>query len=147
MSLPYAKTSMLCKWSLNDENPAILSNFGNVYLSLYPKTKQLKQLEKAIQLFEKSIELDSTRAQTHYSLGMAYLGSRDMNKAISQWEKVLELQPDFVMAIFNLGRANFEKGDKVRALDYLMKLKNEFSDRVPAALKPKIEDLIKRCKE
>ncbi|MGB6679919.1 MAG: sulfatase-like hydrolase/transferase, partial [Candidatus Bathyarchaeia archaeon] len=133
--------------AIDDENPAMLSNFGNVYLSIYPKTKQLSHLERAIELFEKSIELDSTNAQAQYGLGMAYLGSRDMDKAISQWEKVLEIQPDFVMAIFNLGRAYLEKGDKVRALDYLMRLKNEFFHLVPAALKQRIEDLIKLCKE
>jgi arylsulfatase A-like enzyme/Flp pilus assembly protein TadD len=133
--------------AIDDENPALLSNFGNIYLSLYPKTKNSSQLKKAIQLFERSIVLDPSDAQTHYGLGMAYLGSRAMDRAISQWEKVLEIDPGFVMAIFNLGRANLEKGDKARALDYFMRLKNEFSDRVPAALKPRIEDFIKRCKE
>ena len=133
--------------AIDDENPALLSNFGNVYLSIYPKTKQLSSLKRAIELFEKSIKLDSSNAQAHYGLGMAYLGSGDMGKAISHWENVLELQPDFVMAIFNLGRAYIEKGDKVKALDYLMRLKNEFSQQVPAALKQRIEDLIKRCKE
>ena len=133
--------------AIDDENPALLSNFGNVYLSLYPKTKQPGHIQRAIELFGNSIELDSTNAQAHYGLGMAYLGSRDMAHAIVHWEKVLELQPDFVMAIFNLGRAYLEKGDKVRALDYLMRLKNKFSHRVPAALKQRIEDLIKRCKE
>jgi Tfp pilus assembly protein PilF len=78
---------------------------------------------------------------------MAYLGSRDMDRAMSQWEKVLDLQPGFVLAIFNLGRAHLGKGDKARALDYFMRLKNEFSDRVPASLKPRIEEFIKRCKE
>jgi len=133
--------------AIDDENPALLSNFGNIYLSIYPKTNQQNHLRRAIELFVRSIELDSKNAQAHYGLGMAYLGSHDIDKAISQWEKVLELQSDYVMAIFNLGRAYLEKGDKVRALDYLMRLKNKFDHRVPAAMKQTIEDLIKKCKE
>jgi tetratricopeptide (TPR) repeat protein len=96
---------------------------------------------------EKSIQLDSSNAQAHYGLGMAYLGSRNMDKAISHWEKVLENQPDFVMALFNLGRAYLERGDKAKALDYLMRLKNEYSHRVPDDMKQRVENLIKRCKE
>jgi tetratricopeptide (TPR) repeat protein len=132
---------------IDDENPALLSNFGNIYLSAYPKTKDPNQLKRTIQLFEKSIALDPTDAQTHYGLGMAYLGSRDMDRAMFQWEKALDIEPGFILAIFNLGRAHLEKGDKVKALDYFMRLKNDFSDRVPAALKPRVEDFIMRCKE
>jgi cytochrome c-type biogenesis protein CcmH/NrfG len=75
------------------------------------------------------------------------LGSHDIDRAIVQWEKVLELEPDDIMALFNLGRAYFEKGDKARALDYLMRLKNDFFHRVPDRMKQIVEDLIKKCKE
>ena len=133
--------------AINDENPALLSNFGNVYLSIFPKTGEQNHLEKAIELFERSIKMDPGNAQAHYGLGMAYLGSHDIDRAIVQWEKVLELEPDDIMALFNLGRAYFEKGDKARALDYLMRLKKDFFHRVPDRMKQIVEDLIKKCKE
>ncbi len=132
--------------AIDDENPALLSNFGNVYLSIYPKSKQASHLKRAVELFEKSIGLDSGNAQAHYGLGMAYLGSGNLERAISQWEKVVEIESDYIMAIFNLGRAYLEKGDKSRALDYLMRLKNEFSHLVPSGMKQTIEDLIKKCR-
>jgi len=133
--------------AIDAENPSLLSNFGNVYLTMYPKTGQQNHLERAIDLFARSIELDPGNAQAHFGLGMAYLGSHDIERAIVQWEKVVELKPDDIMTLFNLGRAYFEKGDKVRALDYLMRLKNDFFSRVPAEMMQTVEDLIKKCKE
>ena len=114
---------------------------------MYPKTGRQDHLERAMGLFQRSIELDPGNAQAHYGLGMAYLGSHDIDRAIVQWEHVVELIPDDVMTLFNLGRAYFEKGDKVRALDYLVRLKNDFFHRIPEGMKQTVEDLIKKCKE
>jgi tetratricopeptide (TPR) repeat protein len=133
--------------AIDNENPSLLSNFGNIYLSMYPKTGQQNHLERAIDLFARSIELDPGNAQAHFGLGMAYLGSHDIERAIVQWEKGIELKPDDIMTLFNLGRAYFEKGDRVKALDYLMRLKNNFFHRIPAEMKQTVEDLIKKCKE
>ncbi len=133
--------------AIDDENPSLLSNFGNVYLTMYPNTGQQDHLERAAELFQRSVELDPGNAQAHYGLGMAYLGSHDIDRAIVQWKHAVDLKPDDVMTLFNLGRAYFEKGEKARALDYLLRLKNDFFHRVPDGMKQTVEDLIKKCKE
>ncbi len=65
---------------------------------------------KAIDEFEKILELDPSFTLAHYDLAVAYrdLGMED--QAIEQYEKTIALQPNFPEALSNLGGYYFRSG-------------------------------------
>lgn len=65
-----------------------------------------------------------------------------MGGAIYCWEKAVELQLNFEQAQYFLGEAYLEKGDKTKALDCFLYLKENFFQRYPDELRKKIEAFV-----
>ena len=122
-------------------------NRGEVYLSLALKNKDPNLLEKASESFKKSIEMDSDYPHPYFSLGKIYRQMGNVDDAIYCWEKAVELQPNFEQVLYFLGEAYLAKGDKSKALERFLFLKENFFQRYPDDLKKKIEAYIEQCKK
>jgi arylsulfatase A-like enzyme/Tfp pilus assembly protein PilF len=133
--------------SIDDEDPTLLANFGNVYFSYFQKTKESNFRKKAIELFEKAVELDPNLAQAYDGLGIASLVSGDLEKAISYWEKVMDIMPSHTNTVYNLSRAYLTKDEKQKALALLEKFMKTNSHRLSPENKKIFEELIKKCKD
>jgi tetratricopeptide (TPR) repeat protein len=133
--------------SIDNEDPTLLANFGNVYFSYFQKTKELNFRKKAIQFFEKAIELDPNLAQAHDGLGIAYLVSGDLDKAIYYWEKVMKIMPSNTNTVYNLSRAYLTKGEKRKALALLEQFMRTNSHRLSQENKKIFDELIKKSKD
>jgi len=131
--------------SLDNEYRFVYSNLGRVYLSIFLETKDPKTYQKSLQYYKKAIELDPVVAFVYYELGMAYIQGRDLEGAIYCWEKALELKPDFRRTLYNLASAYLDKGDKVKALHYLNKYKDNYYNLLPVAERQKLDALIQKC--
>ena len=133
--------------SIDHEYPLVYSNLGTLYLSIFIKTKDLKTYEKSLQNFKKAIELDSDCAVAYNGLGDAYRRAGNLDGAIYSWEKALEIRPDFGQTLYNLGLVYLYKGDKIKALDYFNKYKEDYYHLLPLTRRKKLEDLIQKCKQ
>ena len=97
--------------------------------------------------FKKAIELDPDYASPYNGLGAVYRLADNLDVAIYCWEKALKLQPDYDTALYSLGLAYSDKGEFVKALDYLNKYKKQNSHLLPPGERKKLDDFIQKCKQ
>jgi arylsulfatase A-like enzyme/Flp pilus assembly protein TadD len=133
--------------SLDGKNPTIYNNLGTNYYYLTLKTEDPKVFENCIANFKKAIELDPDYAAPYSGLGAAYRIANNLDGAIYCWERALKLQPDSDQALYSLGLAYFDNGETAKALDYLNKYKERYSQRLPPGEKKKLEDLIQKLRQ
>lgn len=89
---------------------------------------ELKQVDKAIPLFEKAFAIDSQMWRSAYNLGMSYQLSADTMKAITWYEKTIQVHPESPKALVELAKLYYITGEKPKALEAnerLMKLNPE----------------------
>ena len=67
---------------------------------------ELKDYKKAIENFEKTIELDSKNWQGYYWLGDTYLDLSNYDEAIKHYDSALKINPKLADAYFNRGAAH-----------------------------------------
>ena len=61
--------------------------------------------ENAIDRLKSSIDLDDTKYETHYNLGIAYTKNEEYDDAVEEFEKVVELNPEYKMTYFAMAVA------------------------------------------
>jgi len=89
-------------------------------------------VEKAIQLFRQSLEIDPNFVLAHYDLAVAYRGLGEVEKAIAEYEKALKINPDFPEALSNLGGQYFRQGDIEKAVTYFKKAVKAYPNFIQA---------------
>lgn len=67
---------------------------------------EMKDYKKAIENFEKTIELDSKNWQGYYWLGDTYLDLSNYDEAIKHYDSALKINPKLADAYFNRGAAH-----------------------------------------
>jgi tetratricopeptide (TPR) repeat protein len=70
---------------------------------IYASSSKYGNIDKAIEYFKKSIELDPNLIVGHFSLGSMYLRKGDYKQAEIEFQKSIELDDKFYSAYFNLG--------------------------------------------
>ncbi len=78
-------------------------------------------IDKAIEAFEKGVQLKPDVKEGWYNLGVAYGRKKLYTKEIASYSKALELDPNYVNALHNLGLAYVDLAQKDKALDVLQK--------------------------
>ena len=73
-------------------------------------------LDKAIQHYDKAIELKPDFAAAYNNSGVDYGKKDEFDKAIQHYDKAIELKPDFFRAYSNRGTAYFQKGELDNAI-------------------------------
>jgi arylsulfatase A-like enzyme/Tfp pilus assembly protein PilF len=131
--------------SIDNEYPFAFRNLGQVYFSIFLKTKDQRTYQKSLENFKKAIELDPEYALAYVDLGSAYIKVGNFDRAIYCWEKALELRPDIGQTLYHLGLAYLNKGNKVKALGYFNKYKDKYYGLLPDAEKLKLDALIQKC--
>ncbi|NIM98282.1 MAG: tetratricopeptide repeat protein [candidate division Zixibacteria bacterium] len=94
--------------------------------------------EKAIEEYQKALELNPNLAQAHTNLGTVFLGQEDYDKAIDHFKKVMELNYYDTKAHYNLGLAYLYKGEVEKAQEevkFLKSLRSEFGDVLERKIK------------
>jgi arylsulfatase A-like enzyme/Flp pilus assembly protein TadD len=145
--LENAKNTYEKAFSIDAENPPLLSNLGNLYLSFFQKTKNPDDHKKAVEFFKRAVSLDPALAQGYDGLGLAYLVAGDLDSAIRSWEKALDISPSHAMVAYNLARAYFTKGNTQKALALLQDYLKDYSRLLSPTLKEYFEELIQKCKK
>ena len=69
------------------------SGHSEYYAKLAFSLCQLKEYEKAVENYEKSIALDSTHPNRYYNLGFSHLAQKNFLQAKIAFEKALEMEP------------------------------------------------------
>ncbi len=133
--------------SLDSNYPIVFNNLGSLYLSRLSRSKSSSDLQNALRHFKKAIELDPTYASAYNGLGSAYGQAGDIDAAIFCWEKAVELKPDFAYPLYNLGLSYLAKGNNRKALEYFQKYKEEHYNRLSAADRKKLDDLIRKAQQ
>ncbi len=75
------------------------------------------QIDEAIALYKKALELNPNYAAAHGNLGNSLVKKGQVDAAIAEYNKAIELYPRFPQAHLNLGTALFKRGqvDEARA--------------------------------
>ena len=70
---------------------------------------------------ERALELDSTRAESHASRGLAYLVNQQYDQAIEAFETAIRLNPNLFEPLYYYARASFHQGKLQKAADLFAK--------------------------
>jgi tetratricopeptide (TPR) repeat protein len=81
----------------------------------------LGEPSRAIDLYQRALQIDPNFILARYDLAVAYRGLGQIQKAIAEYEKALKLNPKFPEALSNLGGQYFRKGDVDRAITHFRK--------------------------
>lgn len=80
---------------------------------------QLGNKEKAKQIFEGLVEMDSENADAHSALGAAYLSLGNEEKAVSHLVKSLELNSEQIAPYVNLAQISIRRLKLLEAMNFL----------------------------
>ena len=80
---------------------------------------QAGMVDKAIESFEKGVQLKPDAKEGWYNLGIAYGRKKLYAKEVQAYTKALELDPNYANALHNLGLAYVDSGQKDKAVDAL----------------------------
>lgn len=105
--------------------PSVYNNLGQVYL-------QQAEYDKAIETFEKVIELKPDAIHAYINLATTYLKQSRPNQAIESCRKAIQIAPNIALSHYNLACAYAINTENVKAIDALSKA---------AELDPRIKEL------
>jgi protein O-mannosyl-transferase len=144
LSLIYIPTLMVLTWNqLNHwkNSISIFSHAISVTKDEYPdfalvhnnlgRALRHKNIDLAIQHYNKAIMINPRYALPHYNLGNALYKEKHIEEAISHFESSIRLNPNFYNSHYNLGTALLNKGrvdDAIRHFMIAIKLKPDFAD-------------------
>ncbi|KAF2070438.1 hypothetical protein CYY_008249 [Polysphondylium violaceum] len=100
---------------LNQGDPSAYSLRGDIY-------EFQKEYEKAIQDYQKLLELVPNAIPCYSSLASCYSSLGQDDKAIKHFEHILYIDPDYLPANGHLGDLYLNKGDLNKALEYYKKV-------------------------
>jgi tetratricopeptide (TPR) repeat protein/mono/diheme cytochrome c family protein len=84
--------------------------------------------EKAIQHFERALELRADHADTYNNLGVSYLSIERYGKAHLAFQRAIALEPEFVEAHVNFASVLTSQGRGASAIAYLRQTSQRLSD-------------------
>ena len=90
------------------------------------------QYEKAKELFNKAIELDSTFTEAYNNLGLTYTETDEETKATEAFKKAIELNPDLSTTYNNLGYAFYRLESYSEAIEMYNEAINKSKDNSSA---------------
>jgi tetratricopeptide (TPR) repeat protein len=82
---------------------------GNAYLDK-------KEYDRAIQDYDRAIQLDPAYAAAYYNRGVAYLDKKEYDRAIQDYDRAIQLDPAFAVAYYNRGNAYKQQGKREQAI-------------------------------
>lgn len=89
---------------------------------------QQNELVRAIECFEKAIQLRGDVPSYHYNLGLAYQRLDDFDGALESYRQAVAIKPDFLEAQINLGNCLIEQGEPSDVVGHFRGLVDLFPD-------------------
>jgi len=105
----------------------ILNNTGRAYLGL-------KQVDKALEYFHKSVEKYKNYKYPYANIGAIYIRQGRYEDAIWQLRKAQSLDENYVYALSLLGDVCLKQGDYERSLEYVDQVLESESDNIRALI-------------
>lgn len=90
------------------------------------------EYEKAIDMFQRIIEIDPTNYRAYYNLGIANFNLSKIKEAKECYEEAIKIKPDYKHCLYNIGLVYENEGDFQEALKYYEKAL-EIDPRFPYA--------------
>ncbi len=78
---------------------------------------QQKEINKAIQAYERVIELDPSYVEAYNNLGMIYQEMGDFESAMQSYQKAVQIDPKYVKGFNNIGILLHLKGEDEKAIE------------------------------
>ncbi len=132
---------------LDERNSLVLTNLGNVKLTVSRMASTTSDPQLAIDLFKKAIELEPDYVAAHVGLGRAYLEARQINRSIQALERAYEIDPDSDDTLFYLGSSYLAVNRKADALRLFNELKERSYNRMPPGFKKRLDALIQQAQK
>jgi len=100
------------------------------------------QHDKAIELYEKILKVDSKRVDILQHLTFLYFNKGEFDKAEEMTKKILTIKKDYPLALYNMGVISHIKGDNQKAKYYWNEvLKNEPDSKLAKNAKELLQNL------
>jgi tetratricopeptide (TPR) repeat protein len=97
------------------DNPVVFYNLGVVYIFL-------KAEEKALEHFQRSVDLEPGYAEAYYNMGQINLLTRkDFARALNCFSRAAVIRPDYIGAHHQMGITYELLGDKSRSLESFLR--------------------------
>jgi tetratricopeptide (TPR) repeat protein len=91
------------------------------YFNLGVRLYSQREFLKAIQAYQKVIELDSTYVEAYNNLGIVYQEMGDLDRAFGAYQKSIEINPQYEKGYNNLGIIHYLKGCHEEATEAFQK--------------------------
>ena len=129
---------MLAKLQKDPNDAATLIELGNLYYDT-------RQMQDAVQYYERALKLQPSNARLRTDLGNAYYYQGDTTAALAQFEQALQADPKFADALFNIGMIKWQsQGDAKGAVEMWQKLLATNPDHPH---RDQVEEMIARAKQ
>jgi len=97
--------------SMYPSNYRATQNASNLYNELGNSLRGRGEYIRAVQEYQKALELKPDSAEIHYNLGLAYYEQRIFDRAIQEFKRTIEINPNHSEAHNNLGTLYFNRGE------------------------------------
>jgi tetratricopeptide (TPR) repeat protein len=103
-------------YNSNPNSETIKSTFIDALFKygFYLNDDYILEYSKAIQYFEKIIEIDPKNYRAHYNLGIAYFNLENFDDALKSCAIALDLKPDYKHCYYNMGLI-YEARDQLKS--------------------------------
>jgi arylsulfatase A-like enzyme/Tfp pilus assembly protein PilF len=130
---------------LKPDSALTLANLGVFRLIKFQQTRDRSLLSEALNLFNKSIELDPYHAPAVNGRASVKMFQNRITDAIEDWKKTIDIRPNFYDAYFNLAIAYLRLKKPADALNTLNTLKENYYAWLPAARQNQLQRLIREA--
>ena len=132
--------------ALDPDFPPALSNLGFALLMKARSEQNQILLKESMEKFKQAISQNQAFAPAYNGLGAAYKTAGEVEAAIECWLQALSLDPELDQVLYNLGYAYLEKGDKEKALKFLLKYKERVYNLLSPLEKLELDELIRKSR-
>ncbi|NIO20559.1 MAG: tetratricopeptide repeat protein [Candidatus Aenigmarchaeota archaeon] len=119
-------------------------SFPGAYHQLGICYRQQNELDKALQYYQIALELKPDSVDSLYNRGLILFELNRIEEALTHFEKALELKPDDPEFLEMAGRCYIHQGDFLKAIEYLKKARDGYSDQEKIKF---LDQLITKLKE
>jgi len=121
----------------------LLAGEFSIYYRLGLAYEKMDDLDKALESFQKSFELNPNHLDTCLHLAIINSYKSDWNKSIQYFKEVSRLQPMDLFYKYCLAEVYFEMGDRQGALDEIKRIREIGTKSIDNKLSLRIEELEK----
>jgi len=93
----------------------------NKYFTLGNDYTKKKEYDKAIEAYQKAIEINPNNAWAYNNMGLCFYHKKEYDKAIEAYQKAIELDPNYARAYNNMGLCFYHKKEYDKAIEAYQK--------------------------